>query len=188
MRGLNYFRRGTRRDNGQPCVHLVDSQCKSHRLVVRSSYGAETLAAAHGTEEAVPTLVTLHELDKGVMTPAQLKTVLEQGGLDIEATLTVDAESVHKSLISLDCKVPTEKTLLGHVAWLRALLKKGILSYARWCDTRDMTCDGHTKGCIDRLLLLEAMAGRQEYKHAVKTHAPHRSKEVPISFLIDEMD
>ena len=143
MRGLNYFRRGTRRDNGQPCVHLVDSQCKSHRLVVRSSYGAETLAAAHGVEEALPTLVTLHELRKGVMTAAQLKSFRERGGLEVEATLTVDAESVYKSLTSRDCKVPTEKTLLGHVAWLRELLKKNTLSYVQWCDTRDMTSDGH---------------------------------------------
>ena len=105
-------------------MHLVDSQCKSHRLVVRSSYGAETLAAAHGVEEALPTLVTLHELRKGVMTAAQLKSFRERGGLEVEATLTVDAESVYKSLTSRDCKVPTEKTLLGHVAWLRELLKK----------------------------------------------------------------
>ena len=62
MRGLNYFRKGLRRDNGRPCVHLVDSQCKSHRLVVRSSYGAEALAATHGVDDAIPTLVTLHEL------------------------------------------------------------------------------------------------------------------------------
>ena len=72
MRGLNLLRRGVRRKQkgvhgrehppqGQ-VVHLLDSICKSHRLTVRSSYGAEMLAGAHGLDDAWPTLVTLAEL------------------------------------------------------------------------------------------------------------------------------
>ena len=45
----------------------------------------------------------------------------------------------------------------------------------QWCDTRDMTADGHTKGSIDRQLLLEVMVGTQVYKHDVKSFAPYRS-------------
>ena len=146
MRGLNYLRRGVRRDNGKPCIHLIGAQCKSHRLVIRSSYGAETLAAAHGVEEAFPTLVTFHELRDGVLSASGLKAVRERGSLDIEATLTVDAESVYKSITSRDIKTPTEKTSLGHVAWLRELLNQGILSYVQWCDARDMASNGHRGG------------------------------------------
>ena len=91
--------------------------------------------------------------------------------------LTIDAESVFKSLTSKDLKIPTERTLLGHISWIREFLDLGILSNVQWCDTRDMTADGHTKGSIDRQLLLEVMVGTQVYKHDVKSFAPYRSSQ-----------
>ena len=93
--------------------------------------------------------------------------------------LTIDAESVYKSLTSRDLKAPAEKTLLGHVCWIRELLQLGLLESIQWCDTRDMTADGHTKGSIDRQLLLEVMRGHQAYKHEVKRHTPHRVSDLP---------
>ena len=40
-------------------------------------------------------------------------------------------------------------------------MERRIVESAQWCDTRDMTADGHTKGSIDRELLLQVMAGCQ---------------------------
>ena len=131
MRGMSLIRRGKRRTKGQAkgcpsppgttdvsqdVVHLLDSVCKSHRLQIRSSYGAEIIAAAHGFDDAYPTLVTLHELKHGIFTPGQLKNLKERGGLCLYVTLTTDSESVLKSLTSRGLKTPTEKTLLGHVS------------------------------------------------------------------------
>ena len=93
----------------------------------------------------------------------------------MKASLTIDAESVYKSITSKDFKVPTEKTLLGHISWIREFLDVGILSYVHLCDTRNMTADGLTKGSIDRQLLIEVMLGIQNYKHDVKSLAPFRS-------------
>ena len=76
------------------------------------------LASAHGIDDASPTLITLHELTQGVLTPEQLKYIREHGGLYIKAVLTTDAESVYKSWASRDLEVPTEKTLLGHASWI----------------------------------------------------------------------
>ena len=174
MRGLTMLRRGNA-PSGDPVVHLVESICKSHRLQVRSSYAAEALAAAHGLDDVYPTLVTLHEIKKGILTPNQLKRVRERGGLCLKTSLTTDAESVYKSLTSRDLKIPTEKTLLGHVAWIRELLSLGILTNVQWCDTRDMAADGHTKGSIDRDLLLKLMIGQQKYLYDIKSHTPHRA-------------
>ena len=87
--------------------------------------------------------------------------MLEIGGLSISVTLTIDAESVFKSLPSKDLKKPTECTLLGHISWIRQMTDRGIVQSVQWCDTRDMTADGHTKGSIDRDLLLQAMSGSQ---------------------------
>ena len=177
MRGLCLLRRGICYKTKKPVVHLLDSVCKSHRLTIRSSYSAEMLAASHGYDDAYPTLITLVELANGVMRPEQIKHFREYGGLSLKVMLTTDAESVYKSLTSRDLKTPTEKTLLGHVSWIRELLQLKLIESMQWCDTRDMTADGHTKGCIDRQLLLEVMRGEQSYRHDVKRHTPHRGEE-----------
>eukprot|EP00959_Pyramimonas_sp_CCMP1952_P026321 552587-Pyramimonas_sp.AAC.1 len=54
-------------------------------LQVRSSYSAGTLAAAHNLEDCYPTIVSLHELHAGPRTPAQLKDILDMGGLSIRS-------------------------------------------------------------------------------------------------------
>ena len=172
MRGLCVLRRGVGPKGN--VVHLIDSVCKSHRLTIRSSYGAEMLAASHGYEDAFPTLVTLVELKHGVMKPEELKACREHGGLELKVTLTTDAESVYKSLTCRDLKTPAEKTLLGQVMWIRELLQLGLIEALQWCDTRDMTADGHTKGSIDREMLLNLMKGQQVYRHDVKKYTPHR--------------
>eukprot|EP00959_Pyramimonas_sp_CCMP1952_P282238 5899175-Pyramimonas_sp.AAC.1 len=109
IRGANLLRRGNAH-NGKPVVHLIDAYCKSHRLQVRSSYSAETLAAAHNLEDSFVTIVTLHELKAGPLTPTQLKDGMEGNGtgLATKVYLTIDAESVFKSLSSKDLKKPTE--------------------------------------------------------------------------------
>ena len=124
----------------------------------------------------------LVELRQGVLQAEELKKYREDGGLALKVILTIDAEGVYKSVTSRDLKTPAEKTLLGHVCWIRELLSLGLVESIQWCDTRDMVADGHTKGSIDRHLLLEAMQGRQEYKYDVKRYMPYRKGEqaVPI--------
>jgi len=158
-------------------VHLLESLCKSHRLTIRSSYGAETIAASHGFDASYPTVITLAELKHGVFKPEQLKQCREEGGLALKVVLTTDAESVFKSVTSRDLKTPAEKTLLGHISWIRELLQLKLLHSIQWCDTRDMVADGHTKGSIDREMLLKLMKGQQSYAHAVKSYAPFRGQD-----------
>ena len=113
------------------------------------------------------------------MSPEALKGIKERGGICIKVTLTVDAEPVYKSLISRNLKIPTEKTLLGHMAWLREWLLNGIIESLQWCDTRDMTADGHTTGSVDRSFLIELMSGQQQYRYDVKRHTPYRGQSAP---------
>ena len=72
-----------------------------------------------------------------------------------------------------------EKTLLGHIARIREWLQNGIIESLQWCDTRDTTADGHTKGSVDRSLLIELMSGRQRYRYDVKRHVPCRGQSAP---------
>jgi len=82
-------------------IHLIDSVCNSHRLTIRSSYGAELLAASHGYDDAYPTIVTLIELMRGSpLSAEELKNYREKGGWPIQVYLTLDAESVFKSVTS----------------------------------------------------------------------------------------
>ena len=118
-------------------------------------------------------MITLHELCHGILTPEELKNLREVGGLGIRVTLTIDAESVYKSRTSRDLEIPTEKSLRGHVSWVRELLAAGIVDNIQWCDTRDITADGHTKGSIDRAGLIEVMSGKQKYNHATKEYRPY---------------
>ena len=68
----------------------------------------------------------------------------------------------------------TDAESLGHVSWICELLQLKLVEAIQWCDTRDMTADGHTKGCIERDLLLEVMSGHEAYKHDVKRYSPYR--------------
>ena len=126
MQGFTLLRRWITPSRGhatsEPVVHLLDSLCKSHRLQVRSSYTVETLAAAHGLDDAYPTLVALHEVKKGIFTATQLKLIRELGGLCLKTSLTTDAERANKTLLSRGMAVPTEKRLVGHIAWIREFL------------------------------------------------------------------
>ena len=101
----------------------------------------------------------------------------DKGNIPLKVTLAIDAESVYESLTSLELKTPAEKTLLGHVMWIREKLHKGIISEVQWCDTRDMTADGHTKGSVDRKTLINLMQGKQIYEFAVKNYKPFHSDQ-----------
>ena len=179
MRGLCSLRKGvkTLSHGNVNTVHLLDSVAKTHRLAIRSSYSAEIVGAPHGLEDAYPTMITLIELKQDALFVEMLKKYGDSGKLPMQVTLTIDAESVYKSLTSLDLKTSAEKTLLGHVMWIRDQLEKGTITQIQWCDTRDMVADGHTKGSVDRKALLDLMNGIQCYQHAVKTYKPHRSSD-----------
>jgi len=175
IRGLCLLRKGIGRTK-TPVVHLLESLCKSHRLTIKTRFGSELIAAAHGLDDIYSTLVTIAELPHGRITAQQLKSIREHGGLPLEITLTTDSEDVYKSIMLRDLKNTGEKTLLGHVEWLRELVNNGIIQMIQCCDTRDMTAEGHTKGRVERTGLLEVMVGRQTYKHPVKRHSPPHAK------------
>eukprot|EP00959_Pyramimonas_sp_CCMP1952_P031366 657682-Pyramimonas_sp.AAC.1 len=98
MRGANLLRRG-RAPAGMRVVHLVGAHSESHRLQIRSSYSAETLASAPNLEDCYTATV-------------------EMGGRSTKATLPDDAEHAFKSLSRKDLEKPTECALLGHISWM----------------------------------------------------------------------
>ena len=67
-------------------------------------------------------------------------------------------------------------------------MQAGIVHSIQWCDTRDMTADGHTKGSIDRDLLLQVMQGVQSFKFEVKRYAPYRHTAAGSSLRTRQAD
>eukprot|EP00959_Pyramimonas_sp_CCMP1952_P081854 1709778-Pyramimonas_sp.AAC.2 len=43
----------------------------------------------------------------------------------------------------------------------------------QWCDARDITADGHTKGSLERDLSLRVAAGTHTFKRELKTCTPN---------------
>ena len=77
--------------------------------------------------------------------------------------------SLFQAIHSHTIKIPSEKSLALHLFWLRELLDRQVINELKWCDTRDMTADGHTKGAVDRQMLLNLMDGIFQYKYAVQS-------------------
>ena len=158
-------------DSGETLVHLLEVHCKSHKLVTRSTFGAETLAAVGAADTAIPLAMTLHELKHGAQSVSERRRLVEEGGLAYKINLCIDAMSLFTALKALVTRVPTEKTLAAHVFWLKDLLKRHVLTSVTWLDTRDMSADGHTKGCIDRAAILAVMSGELSIQYESQTYA-----------------
>ena len=67
IRGANFLRLGRSRKSGRIVAHLLDSVCRSHKLVARNTYSAEVIAATAAADEAFLILITLEEFINGPM-------------------------------------------------------------------------------------------------------------------------
>ena len=170
MRGATFMRKGLARDGSGGCYHLLDVHCRSHKLVVRSTFAAETLAATSAADAALVIGMNLQELREGPLTARAARRLREEGHFDVEINLLVDAMSLFAAVAATNPRVPAERSLLGHIFWLHEL----VLSHSiqlKWTDTRDMVADALTKGSIDRNALLQAMAGSYECVHPCKVYS-----------------
>ena len=116
----------------------------------------------------IPLLTTLHELAMGPLAPREARRLREEGGLAFTSFLTVDSMSLFAAVSATTVRVPSERSLAGHIFWLRELLDRRVLHHLRWCDTRDMSADAHTKGIVQRDAILALMKGIFEFKYDTK--------------------
>ena len=154
--------------------------------MVRATCTAECVAATAAADETFPILITLQEFRQGPMQPRQAMELRANGGLVFQFTLTIDALSACYSIKSLAVKLPAEKTIAVHLLWLRRLVDSQVLTLIRWCDTRDMSSDGHTKGIIDRAGLIDAMSGKYGFQCPTLTHPRHRQLSQAAATAISE--
>ena len=159
------MRKGVGTDTGIEVYHMLLAECKSLKLVTRSSFSSETLGLTGGLDSMWPLMVTLHEVAHGPLRADEARKIREEGGLKVSADALIDAKSVFDAVTASPLKAPTEKNLANHLFWVREWLEIGILDQLRWCDTRDMVADGLTKGAVEHKALFEVLRGEWHCEH-----------------------
>ena len=170
IRGANIMRKGSCRSTGRDVYHLLESVSRSHKQVTRSTFSSETLAAVACADDLIPTLMTFQEIQNGTVNATQARELRENGNFAFKATLSVDAMSLFAAIAAHTVKIPSEKNLAIHLFWLRELLDRKVIEALEWCDTRDISADCHTKGSIDRDVILALMQGELIYNHEAKRY------------------
>jgi hypothetical protein len=149
---------------GNPRAHVIDWVCKSQRHVSRSTFASELLSAGDTVDQAIVISQMLYELRHGILEAQKARELRTRGGF-IPIALYIDAKSVYAAITAVAVRVPTEKSLLAHVQYMRELLDIRVLKYLVWVDTRDMVADGLTKGAVDRSALHKLMDGQLLFEH-----------------------
>ena len=165
MRGAVHLRMGKSRQDGHECCHLLNAVARSHKLVCRSSFGSELLAACGAADGLSAYLLTLHEMQHGPASADRARQLREEGGYGFNTELVIDGMSVFSALLMDPVKPPSENSMAGHLWWLADQLRTKQLTDLVWCDTRDMRADPMTKGTIGRDLILDVMNGNFKYVH-----------------------
>ena len=149
-------------------VHVLDYAARKQHHVTRSTFAAELFSACDGVDHALMLAITLHEIERGCSGAGEARRLREEGGLAFSIWLCIDAMSVLAATSAEAVRAPTEKSLMGHVLWLRELADRGLLTGIAWVDTRDMLSDGLTKGSVARDLIDAALSGKWAQQHAPK--------------------
>ena len=167
VRGTVFLRCGTR--NGQEHCHLIDATSQSLKLVTRSTFSSETLAAVGTADTLIPLVISMIEITHGPFTPEELRAFREGCDTEFKVALVIDAMNLFQAWTGTSLKLPSEKSLFPHLSWLRDVVKC-VPTHCVWCDTRDMLADGMTKGSVSRSELLAAMKGVFRFEHPIREH------------------
>ena len=87
------MRLGRYRSTGKQVCHLLDAVSRSHKLVCRSSFGSELLAAC-GAADGLQALLAMHEMVHGPASADEIRRLREEGGYAIPAEVVIDGMSV----------------------------------------------------------------------------------------------
>ena len=126
-------------------MHVIAWVCKSQRHVSRSTFASELLSAGDTADQAIVISHMMYELKHGIVSAQRARELRTKGGF-IPIALYIDARSVYAAITAVAIRVPTEKSLLTHVQYMRELLDIRALLYlflgghsrygCRWFDQR----------------------------------------------------
>ena len=102
---------------------------------------------------------SLHEIQEGPQSSADKKRELSEGPGMFHTMLSTDSMSIVSALTATTFRIPREKGLTIPLYWLKEKLTLKTITQLQWLDTRDITCDGHTKGSVERTFLKQLQQG-----------------------------
>jgi len=159
--------------------NIVDFFSRKQRRIVRSTFGAETNAAADGIESGKLLAYALAEIVLPGLTASRLVDMDEAGGLPFCLQLVTDCKSLFDNLRCEETAIPTEQSLIMLLLQIKEGLRTGTIQSIVWADTRDLIADGLTKGSIARAALLAfSCTSLWELKHTFEIFT--EPKKVPI--------
>ena len=165
MRGAVYMRLGKCRSTGKQVCHLLDAVSRSQKLVCRSAFGFELLAACGAADGLQAFLLAMHEMVHGPASADEIRRLREEGGYAIPAEVVIDGMSVFSALLMHPARAPSENSMAGHLWWLSDQLRTKQIDDMLRCDTRDMLADPITKGSFGREVIFGVMNGKFAYAH-----------------------
>ena len=147
--------------------HMLEFICRRQRRVVRSTFSAELNGLIDSVETAILIQIMMYELWHGCGQDfSKLANMQEDGQLEPYIMLATDARAVFDAIAATDVCEPAECSLKLHLLALRDKIRRNVVRYLHWMDTRDMLADGLTKGSVDRAALrLTASTGRFHAQH-----------------------
>ena len=134
----------------------------------RSTFAVETTGMLDCSSMAILIAGFMGEVVCGSCKPDRLLHLTTHGGHRLPLVLVCDARSVFDALTAVEVRVPADPHLLYHLMKLREWVDAGIIKQLAWTDTRDMICDGLTKGAPSRIPLLTLQeTGTWKVQHPV---------------------
>ena len=154
-------------------VHIVDYLTKRVGNVTRSTFSAELFGLCDACDHALLLRQICHEFQNGPLTASQARDLREgKTKSTVNMSIAIDAMSVFAAVTASHVKIPSERSLLSHLQYVRELLDRRVLESLTWLDTRDMAADGMTKGSIARDAITDCMNGSLTLNHSCKSWRP----------------
>ena len=156
-------------------AHLIEFCSKRVRHVTRSTFSADLFAACDSIDLTLLLAQLLHDIRTPEQSIGEARRLREGGGYRIPIILCIDAMSIWSAIAAIHIRTPAEKSLLGHLQFLKELITRRIIHTLRWIDTRMMIADGLTKGAVARDDLHRIMNGLLQYAYEFKDYSPPRT-------------
>jgi len=112
------------RPAGTTIYHDIDEFHESHRLDISGNCSESMLAASHGLDNAIPSILSMIDFNNGQAADSQtVRNYLRHGKWPMHVTLDVDSEDVRKTTVEGAFIAGDRNTMLAHECKVRTALR-----------------------------------------------------------------
>ena len=122
IRGVNIIRLGQQISEVDGIIsfvcHLIDWIIGAIKVVVRSTFTAETHGVITGADHTMCIALTFHEIECGPVSLTVARNLTEYSGLTFDIHRVTDARNLLLILRNVNKKNPADKNCIAHLLWL----------------------------------------------------------------------